>query len=68
MERFVVNSSTINSVGFENGILEVEFVSGSVYRYFDVPQEVFESLVNAPSVGEFFNENIRSIYGHERVS
>jgi hypothetical protein len=40
MERFVVNSSNINSVGFENGILEVEFVSGSVYRYFDVPQEV----------------------------
>jgi hypothetical protein len=68
MERFVVNSSNINSVGFENGILEVEFVSGSVYRYFDVPQEVFESLVNAPSVGKFFNENIRSIYGHERVS
>ncbi len=33
MERISVVSSNIKSVGYEKGILEIEFHTGSVYQY-----------------------------------
>ena len=64
MRRTPVSSSTLRSVGYSprSATLEVEFTSGDVYRYFDVPIEVFDSLMSAGSLGRYFNARIRDRY------
>jgi hypothetical protein len=67
MEREPVDSSVLASVGHEDGVLEVEFTSGAVYRYFDVPVPVHEALMAAESHGSYFNAHVRDAYAYERV-
>ncbi|MBL8543218.1 MAG: KTSC domain-containing protein [Hyphomonadaceae bacterium] len=56
-----VSSSAISQVDYDprTAVLRVWFTSGKVYDYFGVPAALFEGLVNAPSVGRFFNDHIR---------
>lgn len=67
MRRTLVESSSLHSVGYEDGLLEIRFRSGGIYRYFDVPARVHRALLAAPSKGRFFNERIRDAYRYVRV-
>lgn len=40
--------------------LELEFGSGSVYRYHGVPVETYQELLRAESKGKYFNQRIRN--------
>jgi hypothetical protein len=64
MRRTSVASSAISSVGYDerSSVLEVEFESGAVYDYFDVPPKVYEDLLNASSKGKFVSQRIRDRY------
>lgn len=65
MERQAVTSSNIASVGYEetSETLEVEFSkNGRVYQYLNVPAFMFERLMQANSVGIFFNAEIKNAY------
>ena len=65
MERDAVSSSNLASVGYnpDSETLEVEFAkTGKVYEYYNVPQFMFDRLMDAPSVGVFFNAEIKSAY------
>lgn len=42
--------------------LDIEFVSGRRYRYFEVPEAVANGLSGAPSKGRFFNARIRDSF------
>lgn len=68
MERQIVSSSNLASIGYEAGneILEVEFNHGGVYQYFDVPQDVYQELMDASSHGVYFSANIRNDYEYEK--
>lgn len=46
----------------ETGRLTVWFTTGRVYRYADVPEDVYVSLCGARSKGAFFNRHIRDRY------
>lgn len=48
-------------------ILTVTFHNGSVYEYVGVQERIYNDLLNAPSAGEFFNENIRDEYTYKKV-
>ncbi len=69
MERENVNSSNLASIGYdsENEILEVEFKHGGVYQYLNVPEDVFNKLMNAPSHGVYFSANIRNDYEYSKL-
>lgn len=69
MERVQVSSSNIASVGYDDktSTLEIEFNSGHVYQYFDIPITMYEGLLSAGSVGRYFNETIKGIYRYARV-
>jgi KTSC domain len=69
MERFAINSSNVASAGYDalTTTLEVEFVNGNVYQYFDVPEQVYQAFVQAPSPGQFLNANIKGSYRYARV-
>lgn len=47
--------------------LDVEFVTGRVYRYHGVPEEVARAMRGSFSRGTFFNRAIRDHYRHERL-
>lgn len=44
------------------GTLTITFKGNRVYRYEDVPRDVFHGLVNAPSPGGYFHASIRNEY------
>lgn len=70
MERTEVESTTMRSVGYEAAtrVLEIEFQSGAVYQYLDVPQEVHAALMQAESKGGYFNFEIRDAYRYTLIS
>ena len=70
MQRVAVSSSAIAEVGYEDAarVLEVEFTSGRVYRYSDVPPEKHAGLMEAESLGTYFGREIRNAgYPCERL-
>lgn len=70
MERQPVVSSNLVSVGYDEdgSTLEVEFKSGAVYRYLNVPLFEYERLMAAvDSHGAYFNANIKDTYSYERA-
>jgi hypothetical protein len=69
MKRQPVVSSALAGVGYDPAkrSLEAEFRSGRIYRYHDVPPEVFEQLMGAESKGRFMNAHIRTAYRFTRV-
>lgn len=70
MQRVPVESEAIAGVGFDprRRLLEVEFTSGAVYRYRDVPEALHAGLMAAASHGEFFTAHLRDAgFGFERV-
>src|ERR1700760_2274335 len=42
-----VESSCIDSVGYDNEVLEVRFNNGGVYRYFEVPAKLYRQFLAA---------------------
>ena len=69
MERDLVNSSSICSVGYDcsTDTLEVEFVNGSIYQYYGVQNNIYENFLVASSKGQFFNTYVRSAYPYSRI-
>ena len=69
MKRIPVLSSNIASLGYDAATqtLQVEFLSGSLYQYFDVPQNVFEDFKNAGSKGKYLAVQIKGIYRYAKV-
>jgi KTSC domain len=67
MDRHRVDSSNIVSVGWEDGVLEVEFTKGEVYQYQGVPEHLYMDLLHARSVGKKFAAEIVGHFEGERV-
>jgi hypothetical protein len=69
MDRNQVSSSNVSSVGYDPATqtLEVEFSNGNVYQYFDVPEPVYQQLIQAASLGAFLNGNIKGSYRYARL-
>ena len=67
MKRTKVESSNIASVGYDGSILEIEFNSGAIYQYENVPIRVYDVMMKADSVGKYFNAHIKSKYNYRRV-
>jgi hypothetical protein len=64
-----VMSRAIQRIEYDAGLrkLLVIFLETGAYTYFDVPRQVYERFLDAPSKGQFFNEKIRDRYPTERV-
>lgn len=67
MHRVPVESSSIDSVGYEKNVLEVRFRNGGLYQFFDVPERTLVRLMLAESKGQFFNQHIRGRYPTARL-
>ncbi len=70
MDRVQVASRTLVSAAYSDrgSWLEIEFRDGAVYRFFDVPAECFQSLLQSESKGAYFNQNIRKRFRYQRLN
>ena len=67
--RMSVVSSMLASVTYSiDATLELEFHSGATYRYFAVPEAVFQGLIAAESKGAYFNRNLRNCFPFQRLA
>lgn len=69
MEREMVASSTILSIGYDSAseTLEVEFNGGGLYQYYNVPEKVHQDLMASDSKGKFHNVYIKNTFPYSRV-
>ena len=62
MNMIPVSSSNLSAVGYENHTLYISFHSGGLYSYANVPENVYNALMSAPSHGSYFASHIKNSY------
>jgi hypothetical protein len=68
MERHNVDSSMARTVGYDpvNSTLEIEFRTGEVWHYHQVPESVYLEMISG-SIGRYFQAHIKGQYPESRV-
>lgn len=69
MNRVPVASSNLKSVGYDPQTLtlEVEFKMSGIYRFFNVPESVYNKLMAASSLGTYFSDHIKDKYKYSKL-
>jgi len=69
MEMIPIGTKMLETVGYdeEKRVLAIEFTRGPVYVYSEVPKDVFEEQLAAPSPDDFFSEKIKNGFANKRV-
>ena len=65
-----VQSAALEQVSYDEAthVLRAQFrQSGRTYLYYDVPQDLYDRLLFADSLGAFFNAHIRDQFDFEEV-
>lgn len=70
MKRSPVASSNIKSIGYDNDrqTLELEFINETVYQYFNITEDVYQSIASSASIGAYFAKNIKDRYSYIALS
>lgn len=70
MQRAKLDSQAVLSAGYDPDTLtlEIEFSSGRVYQYDEVPESVYNWLLRTPSKGTFISRMINGRYAYRDVS
>lgn len=70
MKRSPVQSSNIKSVGYDSDrkTLEVEFINGGIYQYFEITEKIYQSIISSASIAKYFFTNIKDNYSYTRLS
>jgi len=61
------NSQRISSMTWDQSVLRVEFKRGGIYEYPGVPEEIFDTLIQAQSLGNAFNDLVKGKYPYEKI-
>ena len=70
MKIIAVESTTLSTIAYDEArdLLQLEFCSGAIYQYFDVPAAMHAELLHAPSKGRYFNQVIRGRFSYARAA
>jgi len=69
MNMISVSSKNLRAVGYDQdtSVLEIEFLNGNAYEYYDVPQYEFDGLMSADSHGTYAHKNIYKNYRQTKL-
>ena len=69
-EETAVESSAIEKISYnaETKTLTVTFDVGGTFEYYEVPQEIYDGLMQAESKGNYFTENIKKAYLSKKIA
>ena len=64
-----VVSSNVSAIGYDRdrNVLAVRFHGGATYHYRNVPENVYQNMIEAESVGRFLAHQIKGKYEYEKV-
>jgi hypothetical protein len=64
-----LSSSNLRAAGYDpaSRTLTIEFNGGRTYRYANVPIQIYNGLLSAPSHGRYFHQWIRDRYPYRRL-
>ena len=70
MDLIGVSSCNLSAVGYDEDsrVLRIRFQKGEIYDYYNVPEFVYQALLEAASKGSYHYDNIRGVYTYNRVS
>ncbi len=71
MEYFLVSSSNVSAVGYDDttNTLGVRFLNGTEYHYYGVPKEIFDGLRSASSLGGYLDQFVKkSDYSYSEIA
>lgn len=57
-----VKSSNVSKIGYDNGVVEIHFINGSVYVYNNVVENDYNELKNASSIGQYLHKTFYKKY------
>ncbi len=63
-------STVIGAFSYDpvTSILKVTYVSGIIYEYKDVPENIYNEMKASPAKGIFLNKNIKNKFRFEKVN
>lgn len=63
-----VDSSNVEQIGYDadNMELHVIFKDGALYVYTNVPVQIYEELLGAPSKGSYLNREVKGVYDYDK--
>lgn len=69
MEFISVSSSNISAVGYDRNthVLDVVFHGGREYTYSGVPENIYNNLISAGSVGRYFASFVKNNYPYSQI-
>jgi len=69
MPRIELSSAGLKAATYQDqwALLELEFRSGAIYRYFGVPAQTYQELLLAESTGTYFNYHIRDRFPYVKI-
>ncbi len=69
MEMNNVESNNLRAIGYDDdeAKLEIEFLSGAAYEYYDVPRHVYDELMSAGSKGSYAATTIYENYRRQKI-
>lgn len=63
-----VHSAHIESIGYSDARLFVQFLSGGTYIYYGVPEYIHEGIMSALSKSDYFRREIKGVYEYAKIS
>lgn len=63
-----VDSTNLESVGYDGTNLFVRFKNGSIYVYFHVPESLYQELLAADSKGKFLSKHVKGAFQYKRIA
>lgn len=57
-----LHSSVISAAAYKSGTLFIRFNTNHEYAYYHVPKQVFNKLIHATSIGNYFNIHVKPYY------
>jgi len=69
MYMISVSSNQLEAVGYDERLklLHIQFVTGALYEYYDVPKNIYIGLITAPSAGKYFHEYVKGVYRYSQI-
>lgn len=66
-ELYIVKSSNIARIGYDNGDAYVEFKNGNIYKYPSTDKQIVDQLIKAESVGKAFSQTLKNAEKYEKL-
>jgi hypothetical protein len=62
-------STVIASFHYDVGrkVLRIRFVSGRIYEYLDVPEDIYSGMKEAFSKGTYFNQHVKDQFKYRLI-